>query len=191
MGTDKASSERKVSSTIASRNWRKRKSMFRTKTKTKLVISGWETWEDQLILALLKEGKNDKQISKHLPDRSERACTNRRRNLLKAQSQDVSQEDALASPAPRKKYWSKTWEPWEDQIVITNHNAGKSWMDISKMLPPRSATSLRHRWKLFLAPSPQENVSPETQSRDTLRCKTGESVYSLDKGGRSAHNIPS
>ena len=141
--------------------------MFRTKAKPKLVISGWETWEDQLILALCKEGKNEKQISQHLPDPTERACSHRRHYLLKAQSQDVSHKDALASPAPRKKYWSKTWEPWEDQIVITNHNAGKSWAEISKMLPPRSASSLRSRWRLFLAPPPQENVIPETQSRDT------------------------
>lgn len=157
--------------------------MFRTKTKPKLVISGWETWEDQLVVALLKEGKTNKQISQHLPDRSEQACVHRRHHLLKAQSQDISQKDGRAPPVPRKKFWSKTWEPWEDQIVITNHTAGKSWVDISKMLPPRSAKSLRSRYETQLRDTPSVPGPGKVFPRWTL--EEDQLITSLRESGKS------
>lgn len=79
-------------------------------------IKAWEEWEDQFLIALHKKGKNNTQISQHLPGRSEGACRTRSCRL-KAQSSNVStqRKDALASRAPKKPYLFKEWEEWEDQ----------------------------------------------------------------------------
>ena len=142
------------------------------------VKKGWEEWEDSLIMALQKEGKIDRQISQYLPGRNESSCR-QRRCKLNAQRRSVSaqQEDVLASRAPRKQYWSKTWEDWEDQIIVKHHSAGESWGDISKMLLPRSVGSVRSRWKLFLEPQTQDTVTPQPNSPHTPSTPRPVKVY--------------
>lgn len=89
------------------------------------VQKGWEEWEDQLIIALRKDGRTDKQISQRLPGRTESACRVRYCKL-KARSQNFGarRTDALSPVAPKKLYLSKQWEDWEDQTIIAYRNAG-------------------------------------------------------------------
>lgn len=129
----------------------------------------WEQWEDQLVIALGKEGKSDKYTSQQLPGRTIGACQGRRCRL-KARSPMFSskQKEVLD---PRKDFSQKEWEEWEDQIIITHHRAGESWGRISKLLPLRTAGSVVDRWKranLFQEPRPQESVDLQTQSPKTL-----------------------
>ena len=125
----------------------------------------WEDWEDQLIITLRKKGKTGKQISEHLPGRSEGACKMRWLKKLKTRSLNVSthQEDAPPFSASKKENSQKPWEDWEDQIVITQSRAGKSWEDISKMLPPRTVHSVRCHWNSVLEPLIQDAVKPQTR----------------------------
>lgn len=125
----------------------------------------WEEWEDQLIITLRKEGKNNTQISQYLPGRSEGACKVRWLKKLKTRSLNVStrQEDAPPSFASIQQNPQKRWEDGEDQIVIKQSKAGKSWEDISKMLPPRTVHSVRCRWNSVLEPLIQDTVKPQTR----------------------------
>ena len=129
----------------------------------------WEQWEDQLVIALGKEGKSNEYTSQQLPGRTIAACATRR-SRLKAQSQMFSakQKDALAPTG--NHFPQKEWEEWEDRIIVTHRSAGESWGRISKLLPLRTTCSVLDRWKranLFLESQPQESVDP-TQSSNTL-----------------------
>ena len=127
-------------------------------------MKGWEEWENQLIDALHKDGKTYLQISQRLPGRTEPACRVQHRKF-KARSQNAiaQQKHALPSAPPKRQYWFKKWENWEDQLVVKQHNLGKGWEDISKMLPPRSADAVRKRWTLKLERQPQNIVAPPTR----------------------------
>ena len=128
-------------------------------------IKGWEEWEDQLIIALRAEGKTDKQISQHLPGRSKISCQVRRTMKLEARTPHpgTQEKDALAFHFRKKQYWSKRWEEWEDQIVVTQRTAGESWERISEMLPPRTPGSVKGRGELLMKQQPQEAVTPQKQ----------------------------
>ena len=181
MGTRKGSKAKLASSAAAikhkSTSNAKKANLVSLPTKPQrrpAVTTGWEEWEDGVVIALRKEGTSDKQISQHLPGRTERACQNRWYYKLKAESHSVGsstqQKDVLASTARRRKHWQKKWEDWEDQMLVTHHKAGENWESISRMLPPRTAYSVKNRWtqgKLFLDPRTQDAVATQTQSSET------------------------
>ena len=129
----------------------------------------WEHWEDQLIIDGHKAGKTMKEISHDLPGRSQRGCRDRWNDVLQSRSQSSQspQKDALSSRAPKKCYWRKEWEDWEDEIVATHHLAGESWQDISKRLPPRSAACVSIRWSNMLKPQYQKAAYPQVRSLNT------------------------
>lgn len=175
MATHKASISKKVLSPTAT----KRKSTSKakkhvlvsqpTKPKRKPIIArGWEEGEDQLVVTLRNDGKTYAQISQHLPGRSVRACETRYSNLrARSQNDGAKQKDALASVAPRREYWSKEWEDWEDLIIVTHRNAGELWENITKMLPSRTVGSVRTRWQRVLKSRSKATVVPQAQSSST------------------------
>ena len=128
-------------------------------------IKGWEEWEDELITALRAEGKTDKQISQHLPGRSEIRCQVRRNMKLEARTQHpgTQEKDALAIHARKKQYWSKRWEEWDDQVVVTQRTAGEGWESISKKLPPRTPASVKYRGDLLMKQQPQKAITFQRQ----------------------------
>lgn len=132
------------------------------------LMKAWEAWEDQILLDGRKAGIPVKETSQELLGRSMHACYKRSQMLKpRTQSSDSQQKDALAPLAPSKQYWSKKWEDWEDQIVVTHRNAGKSWENISTMMPFRTADSVQHRWKRLLEIQSQNELVPGTQSINT------------------------
>ena len=131
-------------------------------------IKAREEWEDQFLIALHKKGKNNTQISQHLPGRSEGACRTRRCRLkLRARMLVHNEKDALASPAPKKSYLFKEWEDREDQIIVTHHNAGATFGNISKIVSSRTRHMVRSRRKKFLEHQPQNIVALQTQAPGT------------------------
>lgn len=142
------------------------------------IPTGWEEWEDQLVLALHKEGNTDMEISQHLPDRSEGACRIRI-YMLKARSQNVStrSEDVYAPAIPRKKPRNRPWEDWEDRIVVAIRNAGYSWANVAKMLPHRTDQSVISRWNRFLMHQAQHATAAHAQSLDTSSIPRPERTY--------------
>ena len=160
------------------------------------IIRGWEEWEDQLIVDGRKAGKKMKEICKGLPDRTAKTCGERWLVVRKHRSQDPEskQEDTLNSRPPRKQFWSKDWEDWEDQIVITHHSAGETWKDISKLLSPRSPDAVRTRWQRALKPRCQEAVVPRPQvatSYNYWKQWEEDLLKSLRASGRSWDDIAS
>lgn len=178
MGTRKSSNEKKASSAAAiqnkpTSNGQKANSVpHPSKSRRRqFVKKRWEKWEDQLVVKLHKEGKNDAQISQYLPGRSPTGCRNRWYYYLKNWSQNFSdstqEKGVLAFPGPRKHFWQKEWEDWEDRIIITQRSAGETWGSISKLLPLRTTGSVIDRWKranLVVEPRPHESVDLQTQS---------------------------
>ena len=117
------------------------------------------------LLALRAQGKTDKQISQHLPGRSEIRCQVRRNMKLEAWTQHpgTQEKDALAIHARKKQFWSKRLEEWEDQVVVTQRTADEGWESISKKLPPRTPASVKYRGDLLMKKQPQEAITLQRQ----------------------------
>ena len=113
-----------------------------------VMINKWEEWEDQVLLDGRKAGRTLRAISQDLPGRTRRGCEGRWRSAVKSrfENRDSQQVDALASRVPRKKHLEKSWEEWEDRIVLERRSAGDTWENTSKMLPLRTEDSVRNRW---------------------------------------------
>lgn len=173
MGTHKGSSAKKASSPTAMKHkptsHAKRASPVSRGTTPpqdrSAVQKGWEDWEDQLIIALRKERRTDKQISQRLPGRTEAACRVRDWEL-QARSQKIGARriDALNPLAPRKLHLSRQWEDWEDQTIIAHRKVGYSWPSIAKMLPHRTAYTVFARWSRMKPSLEHDTAASQTQS---------------------------
>ncbi|KAF6220006.1 hypothetical protein HO133_003831 [Letharia lupina] len=128
----------------------------------------WQEWEQQLLVSLRQKGKTNREISKHLPGRSKRACQEQLLKLLKHGEQNPYPllEDDRAEFRALKNM--KRWKDWEDQIIISNYNAGKSWGEISELLPSRTEKATLARWKQlpkFKSPNPPESKWSQYEDR--------------------------
>ena len=106
----------------------------------------WQAWEEELLISLFKIGKSWDEISQQLPDRSEIGCRGKIQHLLDAGKQDLAEVSGSC----------KVWKDWEEKLITTNHDAGKSWEEISKLLPSRTKQSVWKRWKTHLKPRIQK-----------------------------------
>ncbi len=114
----------------------------------------WEDWEDQVVIINYNAGKTQRKISRLLPSRST--------SSIKWRCLQLPQ---ITNRPPKK------WTQWEDQLVVTNQIGGKSWQEISRLLPSRTARSIEKRWRRRLRPHLQETFRSDPQITD----KTSES----------------
>ena len=143
----------------------------------------WQAWEQQLLVSLREKGKTYLEISHHLPGRSKYAC---RSEFERRKHQAILQKgEHLAAIRSSKK----AWKEWEDQIVINNRVANKTWEEITKLLPGRTEKALSERYYAVLKPHPQEIPSSTWSQREH------ELLVSLRAAGKSwayiSRKIPS
>lgn len=117
----------------------------------------WEAWEEELLISLYKRGNSLGEISQQMPSRSGESCRRRLLCLLKS-----GKQDRVEIPGN-----GQLWKDWEDQLIITHHDAGKSWAEISKLLPSRKETSVMKRWRKHLKPGERRNTR-WSQAEDQL-----------------------
>ena len=136
----------------------------------------WQAWEDDLVISLFKAVKSFGEISQQIPNRSEEDCYIRLRKLLKS-----GKHDLVEIPGKR-------WKDWEEQLIITNHQAGKSWADISKLLPSRTELAVTQRWKKHLNPIQRNDYW--RQEEDQLLITLHNSQSGREDWAKIAQKIP-
>lgn len=182
MGTDKGSKAKNATSSLAKKHKSdlisKKPASIAQNTKSQhfspvpvveevRTIKGWEAWEEQLLLDGHKTGRTITEMSRDLPGRSRGACYNRWHEVLKfrGQSSDSQEKDVLKSSVRRPQYWTKEWEDWEDKVVIEHRNAGETWEEISKLVPPRTPVAVKTRWLDHLRFPLQDRVNLQPRPR--------------------------
>lgn len=91
------------------------------------------------------------------------ACSQEYRRILKSRKHaSTSQpEDGLASD--EETSWQ--WTEWEDELVITNRVAGKTYGEISRLLPSRTANAVAARWNNHLQKRRLEDTFTASENR--------------------------
>ena len=115
-----------------------------------------EVREEQLITSFQRLGETSQEMSNQLPDRSSTAS---RRNLTNLEPNE--QDPSLVNP--------DLWTEEEDQIVISNHKAGKSWKEISELLSGRTASAAISRFENYLNDGPRTYVEFTQREDDIIR----------------------
>jgi len=105
--------------------------------------SAYSEAEDQIIIVLRNRGLSIREISEHLPGRTEISVRNRVSNLIKSKKYGKEGIKILKQNFP--------YSEAEDQIIIDLRNKGFSIREISEHLPGRSKKSvdtrlLKLRW---------------------------------------------
>lgn len=91
------------------------------------------------------------KIAMHIPGRSGRQCRDRYYNYLKP------------------GYINGEWTPQEDEIIKEQFELyGSQWSLIEKMLPKRSANSIKNRWKYYISKQLEIKNQTEEKTRDEL-----------------------
>jgi len=121
----------------------------------KKVKGGWVQQEDELLVQLVSTlGQNWKTIASYFPSRTGKQCRERYINSLD----------------PNIK--STPWKEEEDQAIIDYHqNFGNKWSEVAKLLPGRTANSIKNRWHSNLKRK-LERGEPKSQPK---RLKTSDS----------------
>lgn len=121
------------------------------------VPKAWQAWEEQLLNSLRNTGKTYIEISQQLPGRSKWAC---RTQFESRKHQTIFQKK---DHFERVQSSRKLWKDWEDQIVISNRAANKTWEDITKLLPDRTEESVSLRYYKVLRPRLLDTSIPQSQ----------------------------
>ncbi len=121
----------------------------------------WEDWEDQVVTINYSAGKTRQEISRLLPSRSTSSIKSRCLQHLRPRLQETFTSNPQITNRTLKK-----WTQWEDQLVVTNQIRGKSWREISRLLPSRTASSIEKRWRRRLRPHLQETFRSDPQITD-------------------------
>ena len=107
--------------------------------------------------------KNWKQISQHIPDRSEVQCLHRWQKVLK--------------PSLVKGPWTAEEDAAVERLV--KQYGAKKWSVIASHLPGRIGKQCRERWHNHLNPDISKEAWSTEEDRTILR-------YHMDKGNRWA-----
>lgn len=140
----------------------------------------WQAWEDDLVASLFKAGKSFGEISQQIPNRSEEGCHIRLRKLLQSGEHDLVEIRGNG----------KKWEDWEEQLIITHHDAGRSWEEISKLLPSRTEDSIAQRWRRHLNLTPLREYSKWSSEEDQLLITLHNSHRGREDWAEIARKIP-
>lgn len=104
----------------------------------------YEDWEDQIIIERRTAGEKFEDISKLLVSRPARNLCSRWHETLKHRI-----DDTVAHSLPKRK---PNWTLEEEQLLVSLRESGKSWNEVAKHLPNRTAKRCVERWyKPFLA----------------------------------------
>ena len=96
----------------------------------------WQAWEEDLLISSYNTGKSYGEVSQQIPDRSEASCRKKLHKLLKSGKHNLARFLEIR----------QFWDDWEDELIITNYDAGKSWKEISKLLRFRTWQAVSRRW---------------------------------------------
>ena len=132
----------------------------------------WDEREEQLLLSMHREGKISKEMSDQLPGRSRRACQ------LKLWEMKTQGGD----PSLVK---SNAWQAYEDQIVISNRKAGKTFKEIGILLS-RTAEAVATRWKNYLKDDRRRHVNTHKRTRRIQWSPQEEQLLVSLRAGRKA-----
>ena len=134
--------------------------------------SQWDEREEQILLSMHREGKNCNKMGDQLPGRSHRA---RQLKLWKMKVQGP--DPSLVN--------SNEWQPYEDQTVISNREAGKTWEEIGILLS-RTAGAVAKRWKKHLKDDRRRRLNTH-KGRQRIRWSPREEKLLLSlRAGRKA-----
>ncbi|KAI2078865.1 hypothetical protein LOZ36_006792 [Ophidiomyces ophidiicola] len=112
----------------------------------------WEKEEDDILVNGRRANKGWNEISKLLPKRSAKGCKNRYRYLQR-------------NPGPT--HYKRSWTEKEDNTLLNGRKMNKSWNEISKLLPKRSAKGCKHRYSyLQCNPGPTHYKRSWTEKED-------------------------
>ena len=134
--------------------------------------SAWDEREEQLLLSMHQAGKSSQEMSDQLPGRSQRA---REQKLWEMKAQ---------GRAPGLIY-SNDWSNREDQILISNRQAGETWEEIGKLLS-RTAGAVAKRWNNYLKDDRRRRVNTHKKSQRILWSPREEQLLVSLRAGRKA-----
>ena len=123
-----------------------------TPTGAQYWIKEWEDWEDQIVTEQRSAGETWEDISKFLHPRSTAAVKTRWFDHLRFSAQErVERQTRARTPPPsdKSKKLSNRWNKYELVLLLTLRVAGKSWEEISKFFPTRTAYSVKDRYHYF------------------------------------------
>ncbi len=147
-------------------------------TRAQYWIKEWEDWEDQIVIQHRNAGETYEDISKILHPRSTFAVQARWLEYLRFSAQERVERQARARTPPsslKPEKLSNRWRKDELALLLALHDTGKSWEEISKFFPTRTAHSVKEKYRYskkqqasgrpaYLRSDSQEVVTPRSQS---------------------------
>lgn len=155
-------------------------------------VAGEAKVMQQLNVTLRAKRKTAKQTGQHLPGHSENACRTRRTDKADVQTQHsgTQEDDALPVYARKKRHSRRSFEDWEDQIIIERRTAGERWEDISKLLTHRNARTLSCRWNHALRHRIEDTVVLSIPGRKpNWTLEEEQLLVSLRESGKSWNEV--